>query len=303
MKLSIIIPVYNAAKSIGRCLKSVVRQLTFDAEIIVVDDGSADQSFNIAEDFSGNFPNIRIIRQGNKGLSGARNTGLDLATGDYITFVDSDDRIENNTYPQLINLLESNRRIDLLEFPIYERYGNAKRQHKRAFEKLEYTVAEDYWFRSKAYEHCYMCNKIFRRDLFGDVRFPENHVFEDVFALPEILKLRPVIVTTDLGLYYYMWNQEGITATAKGEELSDLLRAHLLVYNDLKARKVNVGKADLAGYYAYLLNIQMDVYELTGKAPILPKEDFDDTFKLRIMQMIGMKNICRLNKTLHRLLK
>ncbi len=117
--ISIIIPIYNMKQFLGRCLDSVVNQTYDSLEIILVNDGSTDSSGDICHTYAQNDNRIKVIHQVNSGVSSARNTGLDAATGDYISFVDPDDYIELNTYETLIPYLGND--IDILRF-------NAKRK-------------------------------------------------------------------------------------------------------------------------------------------------------------------------------
>ena len=104
--VSVIIPVYNVEKYLRRCLDSVVGQTYKDLEIILVDDGSTDGSTEICEEYAKKDSRIRFLRKQNGGLSSARNAGLLVATGEYVTFVDSDDYIEDFTYERLILNIE-----------------------------------------------------------------------------------------------------------------------------------------------------------------------------------------------------
>ena len=106
--ISIIVPVYNAEKYLSRCIDSILRQTFADFELILVNDGSSDKSKEICEKYLESDPRIKLINQENSGVSAARNTGLDNASGEYIGFVDSDDFIEKNMYEELYNILKKN---------------------------------------------------------------------------------------------------------------------------------------------------------------------------------------------------
>lgn len=105
--LSVIIPVYNVEQYLERCVLSVVYQTYHNLEILLIDDGSQDQSGKICDQLSQKYKRIRVIHKKNEGLSDARNKGLDLAKGEYITFLDSDDYIHPETYSILISQLET----------------------------------------------------------------------------------------------------------------------------------------------------------------------------------------------------
>lgn len=115
--LSIIVPVYNVEQYLPRCIDSILEQTFQNFELILVDDGSKDKSGEICDEFAKKDNRIIVIHQENKGVNTARNAGLDIATGSYITFVDSDDWIQPDSYCKSIGLMETNRDIDLLQYP------------------------------------------------------------------------------------------------------------------------------------------------------------------------------------------
>ena len=104
MMISIIVPVYNSEKYIDKCLDSILNQTYKDLEIVLVNDGSNDQSLKILEKYALRDTRIKVVNQENKGVAAARNTGLDNATGEYILYVDSDDWIENNMVERMVEL-------------------------------------------------------------------------------------------------------------------------------------------------------------------------------------------------------
>ncbi len=103
-KISIIVPVYNVENYLKKCLDSIVNQTFKDIEIILINDGSTDNSLNICKEYAKKDHRIRLINKPNGGLSSARNVGIDLSTGEYLGFVDSDDWIALNMYEKLYNL-------------------------------------------------------------------------------------------------------------------------------------------------------------------------------------------------------
>ena len=111
-KISIIVPIYNIEKYLPRCLESILAQTYKNIEVILVDDGSVDNSGMIADTYARNDQRIIVIHQVNKGVSAARNAGLDLATGDYIGFVDGDDYIEPDMYEILMRIIDE-QQVDI----------------------------------------------------------------------------------------------------------------------------------------------------------------------------------------------
>lgn len=290
MKLSIVIPVYRVESTLDRCVNSVVSQDIHDFEVILVDDGSPDACPRMCDEWAARSKRVTVVHQQNGGLSAARNAGIRRAQGEFITFVDSDDFVEDGTYRKLMALTDE---ADIVEFPVWLFFGTP-RQRLLTFHRQHFSDADDYWLQTKAYQHTYAWNKIYRRCLFRDVSFPEGKVFEDVYTLPRLLKQKPRVMTTDAGAYYYCYNPEGITATAKGEQLRMLLEAHLTAAMPVDNE-----------YYMLLVNIQMDVSELTGDAPRLPKRyvkpfgGLKKRLKAIALNKIGIKNLCRITKILH----
>lgn len=295
MKLSVIIPVYRVEATLDRCVESIVGQTFGDMEVILVDDGSPDGCPSMCDAWAARDSRIRVIHKANGGLSDARNAALDVAQGEHITFVDSDDYLAPDTYAQV---MAQRADSDVIEFPLFRHFGSPLQQEVR-FGNHVYGCPGDYWLRGRAYEHSYAWNKVCRRELFSGVRFPRGKVFEDVYTLPLLLDKARRIATTDAGMYYYSYNAQGITATAQGEQLRMLLDAHLSVMERWCDDR----------YYMHVLNIQSDVCELTGLAPTLPHRcvsplasglSASQRLKALALNTLGLEQTCKLNKTLHR---
>ncbi len=304
MKLSIVIPVYNVGKTLERCVQSVLNQKFRDYQIILVDDGSTDNSGEICEQLLRQDQRIQVIHQKNAGLSAARNAGIKKAKGEYITFIDSDDYIGNDTLKPLMDLLTIHHDYDILEYSVYEHFGRPKHMKALRLDNREYADMREYWYETRAYKHSYACNKIYRRKLFDGVLFPVGKTFEDVYTLPQLLERCQTVATTGEGYYYYCYNTKGITVNADGKDLGNLLQAHLDILNgDSMLTPVSYE------YYGHILNIALDTAEATGSMPSLPSPEAvcrqlgneKMPLKVRLMKLIGMKNLCRLNKIVHTL--
>ena len=300
MQLSIIIPVYLAEETLQRCVKSILQQTFTNWELILVDDGSPDGCPALCDEYCQQDARIKVVHQVNGGLSAARNSGLLQAQGSYVTFVDSDDYVRKDTYQQVMQQLVEKPEIDIIEYPITLHAGNKQREKILSFPANSYSNMLTYWFESQAYLHTYAWNKVYKRRLFNQVRYPVNKVFEDVYTLPLLLRQSKVVATTDKGMYFYVDNPQGITATAGGEQLKDLLHAHLAVLQDSQLTE----HEGFANYYEHILNIQMDVCELTGEQPTLPSFSFrgqqDIPFKTRLSSLIGIQRLCQLNQFIHK---
>ncbi len=291
-KLSVIVPVYRVENSLRACVESILSQDYTDIEVLLVDDGSDDDCGVICDCIAAEDARVRVFHQPNQGLSGARNTGMEHAQGMYVTFVDSDDVIDPSIFGQLMKRLEEHPEYDILEYSVIVAEG-AVDEHRLDLPEKVYTSVDDYWLEGGAYTHTYAWNKLYRIELFRDVRFPVGKVFEDAYTLPQLLKHARVVATTSIGYYHYRSNAAGITQTATGTEMKQLLQAHLIYIKE--------GHALSAHYYAAVLNIQLVVNELTHEAPELPKMNFHGTWKLELLQLIGMKGLCKLNRFIHRI--
>lgn len=294
MQLSIIIPVYQVEKTLDRCVESVITQSFTDFEVILVDDGSPDHSPELCDDWAKKDARIRVIHKENGGLSDARNAGIDVASGDYLTFIDSDDYIEEGTLAGVMGAVADN---DIVEYPI-ERFCGSANQSLLTFMPKVYDNMEAYWLTEQAYKHTYACNKIYRRALFDHVRFPKGKVFEDMHTLPSLLQKAHRVATTDQGLYHYCWNDNGITNTADGQALNSLLQANL-----------NVNWMDDL-YYMHVLNIQISVYERVRNEVQLPYRPVHigtkglriaEKIKAGLLRVLGVKGVCELFYTLHKI--
>lgn len=291
MKLSIIIPAYQAGTTLRRCLDSVLSQTFRDIQVILVDDASTDSTHSIMEEYCQRDRRVQMVTlKKNEGLSQARNHGLTKARGEYVTFIDSDDALAKDTLQAVMEIVRIHPDYDFIEYPVYEHYGNIRKQKLLQFPRREYTRFKDYWLSGHAYQHSYAWNKIYRRELFRGLSYPKDEAFEDLGLLPLLLQRCQRWATTDVGLYLYYDNPSGITARADGKALRQLLDNHLRI----------IPKICNEEYYSHVLNIALDVYDTTGVVPDIPDRPYHSTIKLKLKHLIGMKGLCHVNKLTHR---
>ena len=224
--ISVIIPVYNTLSTLERCVESVLSQNIADMEVILVDDGSVDGSSALCDRLSGNHDHVRVIHRANGGLSAARNTGIDAASGIWIAFVDSDDELAPDTLEP--NLELATQDIDLVEFPVAVHYGTPN-CYELDFEPL--TVSGDkvfeHWIKTGGYNHCYAWNKIYRSTLFENIRFPEGENFEDAAICPSIIRRCRAVTYSSKGRYLYYSQYGSITRQYKFTNQEPLFRHNL----------------------------------------------------------------------------
>ncbi len=185
--LSVIIPVYNTSAFLEKCVNSVLKQ-DVEMEIILIDDGSPDDAPALCDRLALSNPGITVIHQDNAGLSAARNKALDICKGKYITFVDSDDELLENTYRPNLEILERDEHITAVQFPYVYPY-NQPNPRRGADSTQAWECEEDILkaFMSSKVNHA-VWNKIFRRSVFARLRFPEGMNFEDSYIVPDLAK-------------------------------------------------------------------------------------------------------------------
>jgi glycosyltransferase involved in cell wall biosynthesis len=246
MKLSIIVPVYKVRRYLQRCIESILQQTYTDYELILVDDGSPDSCGAICDRYAQECDKVKVIHKKNGGLSSARNAGIAVAQGEYITFVDGDDTVASGTYYYNMRILISNPDIDILEYPIIEHY-ESPRSRVISFNPEKISGNENIfpdWIKRHGYEHCFACNKIYRADMFMFVRYPEGEVFEDTYVTPMLYGSCENIYYSDCGFYYYYDNDESISNSYSFKSQFYLYRNLVALYKKVHNEYKMYGEAN-----------------------------------------------------------
>lgn len=211
-KISIIVPIYNVEKYLEKCIKSIVSQTYKDLEVILVDDGSNDNSGKIADAWAIKDDRIKVIHKKNGGLSEARNSGMKIATGEYIGFVDSDDWINCKMYEILMeNLNQYDADISVCSFK--KVYENKVVEQSKVIDKKIYKfnaeeALEDLINEGKLKQ--IVCNKLYKKKLIDNVYFEYGKIHEDEFWTYQVLSKTNNIVYTERQLYYYLQREGSI---------------------------------------------------------------------------------------------
>ena len=202
--LSVIVPVYNVAPYLARCVESLLGQNFHEMEIILIDDGSTDASGKMCDLVAAKDCRVRVIHKSNGGQSSARNAGLDVAVGRFITFVDADDSVSLDAFAPSVALLEENGEVDIVQFPLRRNYGTFSGtllfERDEVFGRGEPVFHG--WLVEKAISN-YVCAKVFRRELCAALRFREGMVFEDRHAMASLLSRCRSLCCIRSGCYYY----------------------------------------------------------------------------------------------------
>lgn len=287
-----------------RCIDSVLVQTHADWEMILVDDGSPDSSPCLCDEAARKDTRIKVIHQANKGLGAARNSGIERAVGDYLLFVDSDDYIAPNTIEVALEALKKHTESDFVEFGVHKWVGNKQLETTLSFKPYVCNTALDYWFAMRGYEHCYACNKMFRRSVFERIKFQEDKKFEDVFTMNKLLTQWKQCVFIPQVLYYYCYNKQSITSTSS-TALSDLLEALVQVFAALEWRKPKgVSRRDYAHFCSHALNVQIDVYARCGRQKLLLRTlPLAFTPKMIGQRFLGISLFCKVYNKLREICK
>lgn len=249
--VSVVVPVYNVECFLDECLCSILEQDYKDIEIILVNDGSSDKSGDICDKYAKKFEQIRVIHKENGGLSSARNTGISVATGEYITFIDSDDYyISRQAISILINVLQEYD-VDVVCCN-YTSDQKKKHSHSNRVEVYDREQAisillDDHGIR------CYAWNKLFKKEIFTSIRFPESKYFEDISTMYTIMCTIERIAYIKSTLYFYRKRFDSITAMIFSEKNYDLLDGINYIFNDAKDRHPEAFLRLRIGYAHYYL--------------------------------------------------
>ena len=249
MKLSIIVPIYNVAPYLRKCVDSLLAQDIIDYEIILVDDGSTDDSGAIADEIvreamgngqwaidnetNGQSPianssTLSVIHQENAGLSAARNAGVKVATGDYVMFVDSDDYLQQNVLGALMEQVERDN-LDVLRF----NYQNVNEQYevflpfkdaKRDVDYSEDIVDGEIFLNKRLGPACYAVMFVVRREIILKEHFTPGIYFEDTDWTPRMLIRAQRVASTPMVVYNYLWRQGSITLPTEPHKREKVLR-------------------------------------------------------------------------------
>lgn len=218
MKLSVIIPIYNVEQYLNRCLNSLAAQNNEHIEIVMVNDGSQDNGFQIAANYAEKYPNFYLLNQENKGLSGARNTGFANSSGEYLWFVDSDDYIEDGAIQKILETIyETNANIIATNVTIIR---VRKKNETTSVVKRPFFESGNYdsWnFYKKAYvtpfsgAPFYILKRTFLVD--NKISFKEGIYFEDLLFTPTILAFSENCYYLNYSPYFYYIREGSITTT------------------------------------------------------------------------------------------
>lgn len=259
--LSIIVPVYNVEKYIGATIDSLLSQDYQNIEIILIDDGSTDSSLDICRTYASKDKRICLYAQVNQGQSVARNFGLQHASGDLITFMDSDDTLLPSTYRVAIEMLLHHTECDQVQFPLHKRVGTPNPQIiPNNFTPILDTRDMLHNWVIDRHISWIVCNKIFKREVLNGLLFKVGFVYEDnLFVLQQLKRSKGICFSQD-GAYLYHYRPGSTTNTHTLKNNRDMITIHIEIAEELKAI---AGLKEARAYMAYM--IACDVYANRSK--------------------------------------
>ncbi len=273
--VSIIIPVYNVEKYLDKCIASVVNQTYTNLEIILVDDGSPDNCPAICDAWKERDPRINVIHQSNGGLSHARNEGLKLAIGEFIGFVDSDDWIEPDMYEILLTVMqeteaditickyqkESNNLKESISIP-----NSPERQICTSEEALELLISSNNKISTAVWD------KLFRRQVIGEIHFAEGKIFEDSLWTAQVIGAAQTIITIDIPLYHYFFRSDSLAHNVNNlkcrfRDMTEMLERRIQYLHEKYPSLENLAIAKYQVYccYNYIqISLNLSQYDTDG---------------------------------------
>lgn len=310
-KISVIVPIYKVEQYLNRCIDSIINQTYTNLEIILVDDGSPDNCPKICDEYAKKDDRIKVIHKENGGLSDARNVGLDIASGNYIAFVDSDDYIELNMLESMMNDLIKNN-VDLVVCNIRYILGDKKNVKYNENDRIlnKYEAMEEYI--KDGIIQAVAWNKLYKRNIIGNMRYKVGKTNEDEFFTYKVINNAEKIYYNSNAFYNYLQRENSITGRYSIKRL-DGVEACYERLNFVKDKypslyieeKKNFYNLCIYNYQMILKNSQIDkdkkgrnflynyIKNLKFKKSDLQAYSFKDKLKI-FMSKIALNCYCRI---------
>ena len=301
--ISVIVPVYKVEEYVDECLNSIACQTYSNLEIILVDDGSPDNCPRMCDEWAKRDSRIRVVHKKNGGLSSARNAGLDVAKGEYISFVDSDDFICKDALQNLYDRIKNDKSIGITSGLIYRyQYGSTRNFKDQWLCSKEIVIpASEFLFATMSQKSSYtVWNKLYRRNVIGETRFREGRNNEDTLFMYDlgknVINLDVSMIEIPLYVYYYRYREDSICTTSKVPLAIDKLGNFELMMNDCKA--TNTRLYDLL-YKSYVWSLYGFVDSLLLNPVWYPLYFTKYQKMLRFVPFKYVRNTFQLNDTIY----
>ena len=289
-KVSVVVPVYNVANYLEKCLNSLVQQTLHDIEIVVVNDGSTDDSQTIIDAFATKYPGkIKAYSKPNGGLSDARNFGIDRCTGDYLGFVDSDDYVATEMFSTMLSLAQKHDAEMVIcnlqkvneKGEITQKLTQIPNMPERMDLKSNFSIFSDVSY--------FACNKLFKKELFNNKRFKKGVHFEDIQLIPQLLLNCKTIAQTQDYFYNYFERSDSISKTHTIKGL-DILKAVEDVETEFHQSTYHSNKKELKGF-----QILEGVYTFLAYLAFVKEEGVFDKMDQELSKFMTKNSISVIN--------
>lgn len=301
--ISVIVPIYKVQDYLKECIESIINQTYSDIEVILVDDGSPDRCPQMCDEWAKRDSRIRVVHKKNGGLSSARNAGLDVAKGEYISFVDSDDFICKDALENLYNRIKDDKSIGITSGLIYRYQDGSINNFKDQWlcSKEIVISSSEFLLETMSQKTSYtVWNKLYRRDVIGNTRFREGRNNEDTLFMYDlgqnIAILNVCMVEIPYYVYYYRYREDSICTTAKIPLAIDILGNYELMMEDCK--NTNSRLYDVL-YFLYVRTLYGFVDSLLLNPVWYPLYFTEYQKKLRLVPFVYVKRKFQLNDALY----
>ncbi|MFW5980976.1 MAG: glycosyltransferase family 2 protein [bacterium] len=285
-KVSVIVPVYNKERFLEKCIKSILNQSYNSLEIILIDDGSTDRSAEICDRYAKLDSRIYVVHKENEGVAEARNTGLNIASSKFVTFVDSDDFIDPEMYKKMVMTALSTD-ADIVECGYNETNlkGNVLKEYKLDEKTIIGSYNASYHYARNENTTNFVWNKLFKRELLKDIRFPDTIISEDfVFNVKAYYKCKKTVIISD-PLYNYVYNDKGITKRGFHPGRLDAIKNGKEMYHFHQERY-----PDLCSFFAlYIVEYSMRFYkEVYEQKDLKDRDKYLKSLKKEFMEFYSL---------------
>lgn len=290
LKLSIIVPIYGVEQYLRKCVDSLLAQYlpSSDYEIILVDDGSPDACPQICDDYAAAYENIQVVHRENGGLSAARNSGIEVAKGMYVMFVDSDDYIEPNVLGELLAQIERDN-LDVLRYrlqyvnPQYKVYSPYKSDPFKGNDYSEVPTDGVSFLNSRMNTQCYAWAFVIKRELLDGCIFTPGIYFEDTDWTPRMLCRAKRAASTNMIVYNYLMRAGSITNAVNKSKQKKVLVDKIHLISTLQQQAIDLKKSGRYNKW-YAEMIAATVVGVFEKIAVDFYEDREDYLN-RLMQL------------------
>lgn len=273
--ISIIVPVYNTELYLNQCVESILKQTYKNIQLILVDDGSTDNSGKICDEYALKDKRVEVLHEENSGVSDARNKGLKYAKGEYIGFVDSDDYIKETMYQDMYNLiLERNADVSICNFcDVKEDKVTQKNKDSGIQEFTKIQILNELILDRNV--QSYVWNKLYKKELFDNIKFPKGKKYEDIETVFYVLEKCNKVVLSSKAEYYYLNRKDSIVNNVNEQTILDYIDIIEKRYKYVSKEYKELMENNIYYYTKTLITAYKDAYFL---------KSISETLKIKLIE-------------------